>query len=511
VKKSALFSGAATLCAFVLAPLASAQHLNQASRPLLEESANEALGLRASEVGDVHLYPMVGEEVIAELDLDTGPLFLDLFPYSVRAATFEVRHYIARDTWISVAPGPVTTYRGTLVGQPDTRVAASLLPDGLHARILFPDGSEQWIEPIADHVPAATSAHHVLYGGDSVIGIAGACDADQLAPYSAPTPPQSTPTAPLDRPRDAASGVTIEALGGNTVAEIALDADYEYFQAWGGGTQSRMESVINTMNLQYESQVGITHAITGIVIRTNSNDPYTRKGASQRLNQMRSEWLNNQGSINRDVAHLFTGINLQGTTIGIAWVGAVCETQYHYGLAESNFDSNFACVTDLSAHEIGHNWGAGHCSCTSNTMNSYITCANNFSNGSINSITSYRNSQSCFGAPPPPPPPPADPVSIEVSSIAPSTVNIGQGRKQGRAVVTIVTDTGVAEAGASVSGSFSGDFNESFSGTTDGSGNVTFQTAGFKKGNVNFTFCVTSVSGSLPYIPGNNAETCDNN
>jgi len=507
VKKSALFSYLA-LWACVLTPTVTANDQN--ARQSVESIANEVLGLRSSDVGDLSLFPMVTSEVIAELALPTGPMHFSLFPHSVRAADFDVRHYTSLTDWERVDPGPITTYRGTVVGQPETRVAASLLPDGLHARILYPDGSEQWVEPIADHVSSASSTQHILYGSDAIIGIAGTCDAELLAPYIAPVP---TPTAPSSgfSTNTRGSGITIEALGGNTVAEIALDSDYEFYQAWGGGTQSRMESVINSMNLQYESQTSITHAITTVIVRTSSNDPYSRKGASQRLNQMRSEWLNNQGSVQRDVAHLFTGINLQGSTIGIAWVGAVCNTQYGYGLVESNFDSNFGCVTDLSAHEIGHNWNAGHCSCTNFTMNSYITCANVFTGQSVNSIVNYRNSQSCFGAPPPPPPPPADPVSIEVSSIVANTFNVGQGKKKGQATVTIVGDTGAAEAGASVSGTFSGDYNESFSGTTNGSGNVTFLTTNTQKGNINFTFCVTSVSGSLPYIPANNAETCDTN
>ncbi|MCA9296853.1 MAG: hypothetical protein KC983_10050, partial [Phycisphaerales bacterium] len=102
-----------------------------------------------------------------------------------------------------------------------------------------------------------------------------------------------------------------------------------------------------------------------------------------------------------DIAHLFTGKDLVSPTIGIAWVGAICSSTsngYGYGLVESDFNNNFGCATDLSAHEIGHNWSASHCSCPSNTMNPSITCANSFSSATIATITAYRDSRSCLDA-----------------------------------------------------------------------------------------------------------------
>ena len=65
---------------------------------------------------------------------------------------------------------------------------------------------------------------------------------------------------------------------------------------------ARIESVINTMNLQYESEVGISHSITTILVRTTSNDPYSSSDAVTLLNQFRNHWNSSQGSIQRDVA-----------------------------------------------------------------------------------------------------------------------------------------------------------------------------------------------------------------
>ncbi|MDG1983415.1 MAG: M12 family metallo-peptidase, partial [Planctomycetota bacterium] len=171
------------------------------------------------------------------------------------------------------------------------------------------------------------------------------------------------------------------------------------YQDYGSSTtaaSNRIQTVVNTMNLQYEGEVAITHAITTTLVRTSSNQPYTSADASTLLTQFRSEWNANQGSIQRDVAQLFTGKSIIGGTIGIAWVGAVCSS-FAYGMVESDFNGSFASATDLSAHELGHNWNASHCSCTSYTMNPFITSSNTFNpQGTRPTITAFRDSRSCL-------------------------------------------------------------------------------------------------------------------
>ena len=76
--------------------------------------------------------------------------------------------------------------------------------------------------------------------------------------------------------------------------------------------------------------------------------------------------------------------------------------------------------------------------------------------------------------------------------------------------ITVVDDLGNPISGATVLVTFTGDYNETVAGTTNGSGSVTLQTVGVKKGNIDYTFCVDSVSAGLPYAPGDNSVTCDN-
>ena len=104
----------------------------------------------------------------------------------------------------------------------------------------------------------------------------------------------------------------------------------------------------------------------------------------------------------------------------------------------------------------------------------------------------------------------ADPTSHHVESVALTTVSAGRGRKHGQATVVVVDDLGSPVVGASVTGSFSGAFNESHGATTDSSGSVTFTTTATAKGGITFGFCVDDVSDTIMtiYDAGANNTTC---
>ena len=145
------------------------------------------------------------------------------------------------------------------------------------------------------------------------------------------------------------------------------------------------------------------------MIRTAS-DPYTAPGAKDRLCQFIREWTANRSDVERDVAHLFTGADLRGGTVGIAadiggtgicvpdgsCTGGRFGTRGSYCLSQSDFSGSFACVSDLTAHELGHLWGAFHCSCPSSTMNPGVTCTNTFGERSIGSILRYCDTRDCL-------------------------------------------------------------------------------------------------------------------
>jgi sialate O-acetylesterase len=98
--------------------------------------------------------------------------------------------------------------------------------------------------------------------------------------------------------------------------------------------------------------------------------------------------------------------------------------------------------------------------------------------------------------------------SLHVAAIVKGTWNAGQGKKGGSAQATIVNNCGAPVAGATVTGTFTGSFNETIVAVTGSNGVATFDTVGTKSGGVSVTFCVNNVAGSLPYNSGNNVITC---
>ena len=55
------------------------------------------------------------------------------------------------------------------------------------------------------------------------------------------------------------------------------------------------------------------------------------------------------------------GTNIDGSTIGIAWIGVMCNDNWGYGLSQSQYTTDIASRVQLTAHELGHNWNACHC------------------------------------------------------------------------------------------------------------------------------------------------------
>jgi hypothetical protein len=353
------------------------------------QSANLALGLQECEVFSLPLQAAAAPGAMAAVvPVDGFPVVLDLEPYSVRGAAYRVLVQQPDGSLLEAPPSAVHTMRGEVLGMPGSMVAASVDSAGLHARVLFADGAEYWIEPLGANVPEAGAGDHVGYYSSAVAGEPGVCGTDEATMTI-----DAAAVGPVVMYASTAEGF------GACVAEVACDADFEFYQHWGSvaAVENRINEVMNAINIQYQRDVGIAHLVTTIVVRTSSNDPYTTSDPSTLLSQFRSHWSENHSGIQRDVAHLFTGRDLTGSTIGIAWVGAICSS-YGYGLSQSSFSSNFASVTDLTAHEMGHNWGAGHCSCVNYTMNAWLTSTNQFDPAtSIPQITQFRDGLTCLG------------------------------------------------------------------------------------------------------------------
>ena len=357
----------------------------------IESEINNVLNLESSWHTTLQIHDVPNRPITVAIPIENVTYTLELEPHSVRSDIYSVFMSDDDGELYEVAPGPIRTLRGTITELAGSRVAGSLMTDGLYVRINLADGNEYWMEPVGAKLRNAPSDLYAFYRGDDIIASGGVCGANEKMQVG----------SVLSMLAHYHESEHENRVGGLQVAQLGCDTDYEYWQDWGSNTESRINQVINAVNQQYESQVELLHEITTVIVRDNSNDPYTSSDAGTLLNQFRNEWNSNQGGIQRDVAHLFTGKNT-GSTIGIAWLGVVCYTSQAYSLVQSDCCGSFGCTTDLSAHELGHNWNADHQESPSyNTMYPSIQCANYFIEASIYEISSYANSVSCLsnGAP----------------------------------------------------------------------------------------------------------------
>ncbi len=276
----------------------------------------------------------------------------------------------------SVPLPPAQTYRGEIIGEDGSAVAASLVDGGIVALIERADGTRWHVEPVANLLGAAAAAPppgaHASYRAEDVIRSGGICGND----FVDLAKPDRARTRPAKSDGDEADGGE-GGIAGTTkyLAEIAFDADFEYFQKNGSSVSSTLNDIENVMNqveFIYDRDVDINYEFVTFIVRTTASDPYTSTDPGTLLCEFRTAWnAAPENQIQREVAHLFTGKNINGSVIGIAWVGVVCNAvgtdcgvnaDLAYSLVESKFSgATFNERIALSCHELGHNWGAQHC------------------------------------------------------------------------------------------------------------------------------------------------------
>ena len=379
----------------------------------LQPAVAEAFGLTKGQIVTLDLPAEPTNVVRQPISIDGKDYVFELFPHSVRSPKYVVREQVAEGEYITREPTPPRTVRGSMVGNKGSRVFGSINENGLSARIRMGDGEVMYIEPLASRVkglqPEFEAQQHVVYSGADTVPNASTCgvlgaqhdvfDRIRMAELRRQDLERGSAQNNNDDSGQPGPDGPPEGPEPDSVAELALDTDFEYFSDFGSveATINRMELIINIVNDQYESDVDITHQISGIVVRSTSVDPYTSDAAQILLGQFQNEWLTNQQAIQRDVAHLFTGRTIDGSTIGIAAaIGGIC-TNSAFCLSQSDFNGALVCATDLTAHELGHLWNGSHCNCPNQTMNPSITCTNVFNQTfTVPDIVSHRNSRNCL-------------------------------------------------------------------------------------------------------------------
>lgn len=288
------------------------------------------------------------DQTVASIQLGQQEVELVLYPFSVRSPAFAVHIEDASGSIQPWVASPSRCYRGHLRGLDNSRVIATLQNGRLYADVYTGQEPEQNYSIRPAEGLAAELHAHLVYRQDDVVEESGVCGLE--------TGIQS----PLDSTIQAASVHDM----GVRICEIACDADYEYYAAKGqdvNAVVADIESIINGVSFIYEMDVQIAFEITDILIRTDdATDPYTSASSSTLLNQLQTQWVTCHDDIQRDVVHLFTGKDLEGLTIGRAFLDEVCYAS-QYSLSQTTFSTQLDKRIAVAAHEIAHVFGVIHC------------------------------------------------------------------------------------------------------------------------------------------------------
>jgi beta-glucanase (GH16 family) len=108
------------------------------------------------------------------------------------------------------------------------------------------------------------------------------------------------------------------------------------------------------------------------------------------------------------------------------------------------------------------------------------------------------------------PPPDDDATTTIVASVTTGTQNAGGGNRYGVATVTVTDNLGNPVAGANVTGTFSGSWNETHTEATNSNGVASFQTSTTRRGGVTVNFCVNDVTNTtLPFDSDASTDMCN--
>ena len=328
-----------------------------------------------------------------------GALDLILIPHDMRGIAYravEMRHDRAERTLES---SPVRTFKGAVANWSGSHARFTVTDDRIEGVILTPE-ERYFIEPAGKYSTSALSSDFVFYKASDVLPSAAAQEPSDMCGVSL--------AKKIDTTSKQVAPQTSTASSSALIVELATEADYEYVTALGGSVNANNEilSIMNQVEGVYETELGITFQIVYQNTWATQNDPYTTTADSIKvLDEFKNYWNANFTHINRDLAHMWTGKQMGGV-IGRAIISSVCndpQASISYSISRKYDLEPMKYV--LTAHEIGHNFGATHDydvpGCDGTIMFYTTTPSLTFCQFSRDQITQYLNQFSSCISPTP--------------------------------------------------------------------------------------------------------------
>ncbi|HKG80039.1 MAG TPA: M12 family metallo-peptidase, partial [Pyrinomonadaceae bacterium] len=293
---------------------------------------------------------------------------LQLTPHDMRSADYTAQVIDADGVRHQLPKSEVNTYKGEVKDSPRAQARISLTERGVEGAIITKQG-RYFFQPARSLSKQAREDDFILYESADLTAEGATCGVTLAEEVAAQ---EEAALAGATDGIDVEANGPVSSMSPMKIARIATDADAEYVAAFGGASQAiaQINSILNFVDGIYQSEIGMTFQIVQQNTWADANsDPYTSTAAGTRLDQFRNYWNANfaAGGPNapaRSIAHLFVGVDLDGSTIGIAASPVACRSPLAaYGLSQ-RFPLTGTSITAqtvvLTAHEIGHNFGAAH-------------------------------------------------------------------------------------------------------------------------------------------------------
>lgn len=255
----------------------------------------------------------------------------------------------------------IKTYAGQGLDDPTATVRFDWTPAGFHAQILAA-GGVVYIDPYSHN----DTVYYISYYKRDYQRPAGKGIKEAPQPGIDPTRIQELQTLVKQYQARMARNTQAAAAVGTQLRtyRLAMASNGEYTQLVGGTVADALAAIATTVNRVtgiFETEVAIRFVLVAgndALIYTDPNtDPYTNADTVAMLTENQATLDTVIGNANYDIGHLLhTGPG------GVAYTGAVCDNSIKGGGNSGNGNDSVGdpFIVDFVAHEIGHQFSAGH-------------------------------------------------------------------------------------------------------------------------------------------------------
>ena len=181
------------------------------------------------------------------------------------------------------------------------------------------------------------------------------------------------------------------------VLRMAVEVDAILASRLGDEAAEYAESVFHQVSAIFERELGVRLELSAVVVRPSAAVSYSNSDPSGLLAEFRNSWNDSRSGLDRSSAFLLTGVELEGTAGGIAYVSTICDERWAYGLAQGFRSTGLTAM--VVAHELGHTLGAMHDSSDSSYLMAPgldLTTQPEFSEASKRSMNQRLRRASCL-------------------------------------------------------------------------------------------------------------------